>query len=160
MNIFVLHQNPSECAKMHANCHVCKMITETAQMLSTALHECGQSDIAPYKPNHVNHPCSVWARESLENWVWLRELGKYLYQEYKYRYNNKTHKAGEVIMSLYGVLPDIEAKGITPFSQALPEQYRDSDAVKAYRRYYLGDKKNLLKYTKRSIPEFIIKGEV
>jgi hypothetical protein len=159
MNIFILHQNPSECAKMYCDKHVVKMLLETAQMLSTTLHECGQSDIAPYKLNHVNHPCSVWARQSLENWVWLRELGKELYKEYKYRYNDKTHKSGEVILSLYGVLPDIEAKGLTKFAQALPDKYKNDNPVIAYRQYYLGDKQHLLKYTKRSIPEFIIKGE-
>ncbi len=160
MNIFVLSENPRECAKMHCDKHVVKMILETAQLLSTALHESGNSELAPYKKNHINHPCSIWARESLENWVWLRELGKELYKEYKYRYNNKIHKAGEVIMNLYGILPNIEAKGLTKFKLAMPDEYKNRNPVIAYKQYYLGDKKHLLKYTNRDIPKFILQGVI
>ena len=36
MNIFYLHKDPVESAKLHCDKHVCKMIIEYAQMLSTA----------------------------------------------------------------------------------------------------------------------------
>ena len=38
MNIFYLHNDPTECAKLHTDKHVVKMILESAQMLSTAHH--------------------------------------------------------------------------------------------------------------------------
>lgn len=38
MNIFVLHRNPAVAASMHCDTHVVKMILETAQLLSSALH--------------------------------------------------------------------------------------------------------------------------
>lgn len=31
-------------------------------------------------------------------------------------------------------------KCLTPFAQAMPDKYKDDDAIKAYRHYYLGDK--------------------
>ena len=36
MNIFILHSDPEVAAKQHCDKHVCKMIVESAQMLSTA----------------------------------------------------------------------------------------------------------------------------
>ena len=41
MNIFILDYNPTNCARMHADKHVVKMVLETAQILSTALHSLG-----------------------------------------------------------------------------------------------------------------------
>ena len=30
--------------------------------------------------------------------------------------------------------------GLTPFAQAMPDEYKRADAVEAYRAYYMGDK--------------------
>ena len=72
MNIFYLHQDPHEAAKLQYNKHVVKMILESAQMLCTA-HHCimtGDADV-PYKMAHKNHPSTVWARRSANNYEWL-----------------------------------------------------------------------------------------
>jgi hypothetical protein len=50
MNIFYLHRDVWQCAKMHCDVHVNKMILESAQLLSTAHHELGST--APYKTTH------------------------------------------------------------------------------------------------------------
>jgi hypothetical protein len=44
---------------------------------------------------------------------------------------------------------------MTPFAQAMPEQYRNNDAVIAYRNYYIGEKSEMLQYKNRDIPEWI-----
>ena len=93
MNIFVLHPMPDIAARMQCDRHVVKMTLETAQMLSTAINELGGQ--APYKSAHVNHPCSVWARETLSNFEWLWEHGINLAQEYTARYG-KVHKSEAV----------------------------------------------------------------
>ena len=49
-------------------------------------------------------------------------------------------------------LPDI---GLTEFAQAMPEEYKSEDAVKAYQTYYFNDKKHFAKWTKRNIPSFM-----
>ena len=70
MNIFYLHKDPRICAQMYCDKHVVKMIIESAQMLCTTHHILGAA--APYKKIHVNHPCTVWTRESIDNYNWLK----------------------------------------------------------------------------------------
>lgn len=145
MNIFVLDTDPEVAASLHCDKHVVKMILETAQLLSTARAELGLSH--PYKPNHVNHPCSIWTRASQANYAWLRRLGLALYDEYQRRYDNRVHKSGELIRSRALATPLAKAFPAlkrTPFAQAMPDEYRHPDAVVAYRTYYLADKRPLL----------------
>lgn len=153
MNIFILDQDIKKCAEYHCDKHIVKMVLETAQLLCSTYYYTGQENLSPYKLAHKHHPCTVWARQSLSNWLWLRDLGLALYEEYQYRYNNKDHKAGDVILSLETPnLPDI---GLTPFPQAMPTEYQREDAIEAYRGYYIGDKAHLLKYTRREFPEWL-----
>jgi len=42
---------------------------------------------------------------------------------------------------------------------AMPEIYQKENPIESYRLYYLLDKKNFLYYTKRSKPDWIVKGE-
>ena len=83
MNIFVLDKDIKKCAQYHCDRHVIKMILESSQMLSTACRMNGVHD--GYKATHISHPCSIWVRESLDNWFWLRDLVTELNEEYKYR---------------------------------------------------------------------------
>jgi hypothetical protein len=106
-----------------------------------------------YKLTHKNHPCSIWVRESLSNWLWLKELTEELYKEYKFRYNNKVHKSGELLQTLPN--PKIKDIGLTKRPQCMDIEYMELDVVKAYRNYYRHAKKDLLKYTKREVPEWI-----
>jgi hypothetical protein len=153
INIFILDEDIEKCARYHCDKHVVKMTVEVAQLLCSTYYYTSEEHKSPYKLTHKNHPCSIWVRESLSNWLWLRDLGLALYEEYKYRYNNKDHKSGDVILSLE--TPRLTDKGLTPFVQALPVEYKNNDAVKAYRDYYIYDKKDLLKYTKRELPYWI-----
>ena len=84
MNIFVLDTDIEICSQYHADQHVVKMILESAQMLCTVLNKNGIR--APYRSTHSNHPCTLWAGASLENWRWLRDLALALNQEYRYRF--------------------------------------------------------------------------
>ena len=90
MNIFVTNDCPIKSAQYLDDKRVVKMCLETAQMLSTAMHFHGGT--GPYKLNHVNHPCTVWTRESRENYVWLLKHFKALSNEYTRRYG-KVHKS-------------------------------------------------------------------
>jgi hypothetical protein len=72
MNIFVVDQDTYKSAQALDDLRLNKMIVETAQILSTAMHLRGYAGIDRiYKPTHQNHPCCVWARESSENYKWL-----------------------------------------------------------------------------------------
>lgn len=130
MNIFALNDNPVLAAQMQCDKHVVKMVLETAQMLSTVVG-------GPYKPTHVNHPCTIWARTSQGNFNWLVAHGLALCNEYTRRYG-KRHKCQEIIENI-GFTADcshIPLGPRTPFAQCMPEQFRQPNAVLAYRAYY------------------------
>jgi hypothetical protein len=128
------------------------MILESAQMLCTVVSQNGGT--APYKPTHVKHPCTLWAGRSLSNWRWLRSLALALNQEYHYRYRAASdHRSAHVVQGLPS--PEIADIGLTPFAQAMPEQYRvKGDAVQAYRRFYIGEKARFAKWTRRRPPRW------
>lgn len=152
MNIFVLDKNVEKCAEYHCDKHVIKMILESAQMMSAVVRLSGY-DIG-YKLTHKNHPCTIWARKSLSNYKWLFKLADGLNAEYRYRYNKEVnHKSYDLIKTL--PMPEIPDIGLTPFAQAMPEQYRNKNAVKAYRDYYINEKSDFLKWTKRKTPKWI-----
>lgn len=129
MNIFILNTDPMQAARDHADKHVPKMILESAQMLSTVLG-------GPYKPTHANHPCTKWVAESRQNAEWLYLLANALNHEYRSRFgHDRNHKSWDAIKHLQGFskLPNV---GVTPFAQAMPDEYKNQDAVTAYRAYY------------------------
>ncbi len=43
---------------------------------------------------------------------------------------------------------------LTPFAQAMPDQYRCEDAVVAYRKYYLGEKARFAKWKHTNAPSW------
>jgi len=149
MNIFILDKEVEKCAEYHCDKHVIKMILESAQMLSAVVRLNGH-DIG-YKLTHKNHPCTIWARESLSNYNWLVRLTRLLNYEYRYRYDKDVnHKSYDLVKTL--PIPDLPDIGLTPFAQAMPEQYKNKNAVKAYRDYYINEKSSFLTWTKRKTP--------
>ena len=149
MNIFVLHTNPEKAAQMLCDKHVVKMILETAQILSTVAQR-------GYKPTHAKHPCTLWAKESIQNWNWLCEHGIAMGKEYTARYG-KVHKSIDVIQDLIDNPPDLPNKGLTPFAQAMPDDYKCNDAVSAYRKYYINDKKDIAVWKYSETPDWYLK---
>ena len=90
MNIFYLDKCPVKAASFQYNKHVVKMILESAQMLCTAHHLLGNTNV-PYKPTHKNHPSAVWVRQNAKHYQWLYNHMLALGNEYTKRYN-KIHK--------------------------------------------------------------------
>ena len=152
MNIFVLDTDPYKCAVYHNDKHTVKMILETAQLLC-GVHWVNDSE-APYKLSHKNHPCAIWSRECIENYVWLCDLGMALSKEYTHRYN-KRHKSQDIIEWCYGNLPNLRSNGdITPFALAMPDECKIGDAVESYREYYMKEKRSLASWKMRNQPEW------
>lgn len=150
MNIFVLDENPTTCAQYHCDKHVVKMILETAQLLCGVHWSTGSE--APYKLSHKNHPCSIWTRECIENYIWLCDLGIELCKEYSYRYG-KTHKSQQIIEWCMSNLPNIKEKGfITPFALAMPDEYKVDSPTESYRNYYRGAKTSFAVWKNRDVP--------
>lgn len=183
MNIFYLSSNPIEAAKYHLDKHVVKMILESAQLLCTAhriidgtpqkqqkLTKTGKSKLVTryvlpnesadklmYSATHINHPCAVWCRDSINNYMWLYELFVALCDEYTFRYGKK-HKTDLLLRDVLRTAPvSISHSPFTTPAQAMPEEYRHSDPVVAYRQYYIGAKATFAKWTSRPVPSWFIK---
>lgn len=137
MNLFVLDRDPVAAARAQCDKHVVKMPLETAQMLCAVLTALGVR--TPYRATHTRHPCTLWVGETRENWAWAVEHGLALADEYARRYG-KEHKSRAVIewAAAHGERPG--AGALTPFAQAMPDQYRDADPVVAYRAFYRAEK--------------------
>lgn len=178
MNIFVLDWDVKKCAEYHVDKHVVKMILETAQLLCGVHHMTPQvnpssypssnpssnrpstvqvtdqvTDQVPYKLSHKNHPCAIWARQSLSNYLYLCELGLELSKEYTYRYG-KTHKSQSIIEWCLQNKPNIPDKGFTQPAKAMPDEYKVDDVVESYRNYYKGAKNSFASWKNREIPSW------
>jgi len=154
MNIFVLDRDVRKCAEYHNDKHVVKMILESAQLLCGVHHMVEENtDEVPYRLSHKNHPCSIWARENISNYLWLCELGLELCKEYSYRYG-KRHKSQDVIEWCLTNPPSLPEEDFTEPPKAMPEEYKVNDVVQSYRNYYIGDKKYFLKWKKREVPSW------
>ena len=181
MNIFVLHGSPITSAHHMCDKHIVKMPVETAQMLST-IHRVldgeeyvgysktgrrikrwthwldgGLDGDMPdrkflYHATMVNHPCTIWARETLGNYLWLVYHGLELCREYTRRYDRR-HASQSIIEFCKADWPknidqDTYHKK-TPFAQAMPDEYKvEGDAVSAYRKYYIGEKSRFARWKK------------
>jgi hypothetical protein len=153
--------------------HVVKMILETCQLLSTA-HRIldgtptqGKSktgrkvtryvlddyrDPIIYQATHINHPSSIWCRESVKNYEWLHDHLGALLKEYTYRYG-KTHSCH----NLYEVLTvrplNIQHGLFTQPTPAMDASFIISqDSVENYRNYYKQGKVHLHSWTNREKP--------
>lgn len=159
MNIFLLDNNIELSAQYHVDRHCIKMILETAQILCTTYHLLTDlpEQLIPYKKTHINHPCVKWARESLGNHKYCINLFNALTKEYTYRYN-RIHKTEIVMKDLLTYLPIklCNFENLTPFAQAMPKEFKQQNAIQAYRDYYNYKKRHLFKWTKREIPSWII----
>ena len=163
MNIFILDEDPRIAAQMMCDKHVVKMIVEGCQMLSTNHRLSGSPTVYTipmnlYKQAFANHPCTVWARQTKENYMWLADHTLELCQEYTRRYN-RVHSCEEMAkwFSMYYPLKTPDGD-LTPFAQAMPDKYKAEYAIKAYRNYYIGEKARFARWKEKNIPEWYSEG--
>lgn len=162
MNIFFLSWIPQEAARLHCDKHVVKMILESVQLLYSAHWMLNPENLPlnAYKLAHKNHPCSIWVRHSLNNYLWLSSLTWWLCKEYTYRYDN-VHKSEEhlkwLLLNPPKSIPDVP---MSLPAQAMPDEYKNKDPIKAYQTFYRESKykkRQIVSYRKREWPEFLIK---
>lgn len=179
MNIFYLDSDAKSCAKMHNDKHVVKMILEYAQLLSTAhrildgklvegVSKSGrkakryelpdQRDGILYTATHSNHPSAIWARSNHANYCWLFSLFSACLKEYTYRYG-KVHATSRLYDSLRFCPNNIVTAEFTEPPPAMPEHYRvPGNSIKSYHNYYIGDKRNMSRWTNREMPLWFAEG--
>ena len=186
MNIFVISIDPKDAAEQHCDKHVIKMILETTQLLYHCLafydelnwrqhietqlqnnttliemKENGQKvNLNSYKSGkgHMNHPCSKWVRESVENYKWLCNLGIYLCDEKMHRWpKNKQHSClGHLEVLSKNIPHQLPIVSLTRFALAMPDEYRQESVIDSYQTYYNNDKQKMFKWTNRNIPDWIL----
>ena len=173
MNIFILDEDLDTNTEFHVDKHIVKMPLEAAQMLCTvhwinkyvgyvprkltsdewALVSKQKANIPrdfPYLPTMYNHPCTIWARSSLDNYEWLYTYALALGEEYTYRYG-KVHKS---IRDCVLNLPSLQfpSNGLTEFAQAMPDECKRPHPIDAYREYYRTEKSHLASWKHRERP--------
>jgi hypothetical protein len=147
MNIFILDDNPQISAACLCDKHISKMIVESAQMMACALIRHGvksnqmplTSNGTPHKGGYHHHPCSRWAGDSRDNYIWLCCHAIELCRQFYLRYG-KAHACQSAVIDMVAMNEEIPQGKLTPYVQAMPVEYKDKDAVKAYRRYYIAEK--------------------
>jgi len=170
MNIFFLSADPTQAAEWHCDKHVVKMLLESTQLLWTAWHlsngpppttaPCCRSSGSPgYRPTHKNHPCAIWTRASLGNYLWLCRLAAALATEYHFRYpESPNHACEEHVIWLMENPPRLPEGPMTWPALAMPPEFKISrDPMRCYRAFYVGSKgaRGLLTYTRRELPVWI-----
>lgn len=152
MNIFILNEDPEIAAREQCDKHVVKMILESAQLMAAACLLNGAE--SPYKLTHQNHPCSIWARTTRDNYDWLLIHHIAMLDEYTHRYG-KMHKTADYLDFWEQGSKMIPAGELTPFAQAMPEELRvPGDAVSAYRAFYNRDKAPFATWKNRNVPDW------
>jgi len=159
MNLFILSLIQREIAQCMMDKHVSKILLEAVQMLCTCKRLLDPDDKINdqlYKLAHKNHPVTIWCRKSKTNFEWTLELIEELHNEWRFRYGHpdtKFHKSYLVAMILKNNIPcddKFEEIGLTTFALAMPNEYKNEDAIMAYRNYYMSpEKQRIASWNKR-----------
>lgn len=163
MNIFVLDLDVKLAAQYHPDKLVVKMPTETLQILiSTILkHNPNVANVPiaktsgkPYKKiKNMGHGNRVWAEKSVNNFLWLIELGIALCDEYQFRYH-KEHYSLKGILWCKNNVPELPEIPMTNFYLGMPEKYHSDDPVNSYRQYIINDKEYAAWNKTRTTPDW------
>ena len=126
------------------------------------------------KPAMLNHPSTIWARQSKANFMWLYQHGLALCEEYKYRYG-KEHGSYQRILyceKRFGNLVrrhNYPHSGLTPVTIAMDDSFRiDLDTysqrnpnwtgwdfvIASYRHYYLEGKWRIAEWQNNRRPKW------
>ena len=119
-------------------------------------HFVGTDSYDLYKPTHMNHPCAVWARQSINHYLYVLDLMEALNDEANYRYSHrKVHLSLTKAQSWpFPKLPDIK---FVPPPKCVHEDFKGiADTVEAYRAYYRRDKRDIATWTLRRPPDWFI----
>lgn len=115
MNIFAYDPCPVQSALWLDDIRKNKMIVEGCQLLSTTVCVlCPALSKHVYKVSHLNHPCAIWARSSLDNFKWLLSHTQALHEQ-----RCRPHKSAE-LFPFFNLFCDMGCrsfpqKNITPF---------------------------------------------
>lgn len=112
-----------------------------------------------YKATHINHPSSIWIRQSAVNYFWAYDHFVALCNEYTRRYG-KIHLTDRKLSTLLIIeplnIPRGNENSHTLPPCCMPDEYKITDCpVTNYRYYYAFAKTKMHKWTNRQPPEWI-----
>lgn len=167
MNVFYLDKDPVKCAQYHCDKHVVKMITEYAQLLSSAHRLLDGEHYFTYSKNNRrisrwslpnekeekiysvfgrNHPITRWVCSNIEIYTFLYLLFVELEKEYEARYG-RVHKAFSKTNEVLSLPPkNISVEKFFEPPLAMPDYCKIGSAVESYREYYRKEKAYFAKW--------------
>ena len=144
MNIFYLDHDSSLAATLMYDGHLGKLSIEGCQMASAIINIIypEYSNEALMKPTHVNHPCTIWARQSSLNFKWLVDHTEALFAEYTKRYS-RVHACQVRFEALHDAFIEcmrrLAKQGLVDLTKpalAMPDDFKRDCPVKSYELYY------------------------
>jgi len=139
-------------------------ISKAQKLLSIPVHmesapKRKSADEPGFRPVHLHHPCTIWIRACLGNYMWAVELALAISDEYEYRWPGRTHACkAHAVWLKNNIPPGIKKTKRRDFAVAMDDEYRiPNNPVASYINYYIGSKKekNLTVYTRRIAPSFL-----
>lgn len=155
MNIFATNPDPIIAAQELCDQHCrSKMQIESAIMLqhcfdNNILEDAPKTKTGKFRKagkGYSNHPCSIWVRESMSNFLWLVEHALAMFDERDFRWpNSPAHFTQQFIVWCRDNKERVlHCKGqqLTPFAVAIkPEskcrQIKNFDSLSVYEKYHL-----------------------
>lgn len=146
MNIFYLDEDPIVSAHYLIDIHVgsqnCggKMIVESCQMLANcySTEELSKAPLTKSgktrKYSYFNHPCSIWVRQSIDNFDWLLSHAEEMIKEKIFR-GGMEHFCVKLLQWCRENPPSLKL-GFTNPALAMPEEHKTKNPVESYRSYY------------------------
>ena len=132
-----------------------KLLSVPDHMTTAPTRKTGE---AGYRPVHLHHPCTIWVRTNLSNYMWTVNLAVAIAEEYAYRWPGRTHGCkAHALWLQQNPPPGMVEAPLTPFALAMPDEYKLPDPVDSYIQFYKGSKKDrgLTVYTRRAPPEWV-----
>lgn len=161
MNIFILHSDPDNAARVHCDKHVPKLTLEAVQIANTGLHLAGADSHAFYNATHKKHPWCKFAAKSFDHFQFVRERAHALGREFQCRYDgyHSSHEKSAQnwtesdLTELSERLGRADSASVwSDIPQAMPDKYQQCDPVRAYRDYYRAEKVPQFSYERADSP--------
>jgi len=135
LNLFVTDVDPRFAAQHLDDKRLGSALREACQMLSVAikfwdknfdeLEHCGHGMVT-WGSAYVNHPVTIWVRETRDNWTWTVEYAHYVADEYEHRFD-KEHAAALRVSYITQFRHCLPAGGLLPFQNSARNEGRNLD---------------------------------
>jgi len=105
-----------------------------------SLHKKDGTPYSTKKGAFRNHPCTVWAAESIQNTAWLIAHGCALVHEYNQRYG-KVHACSKTLMEAKQIFHRKTGevimihKDVTDFTRAMPDEFKLDTSITTFDAY-------------------------